>query len=416
MNPNDHIVPKPEGFRLDWLLLGLVIALIGMGTVVVFSSSAMTLTVSPETKQLVRLPYEYFLSRHLIRVVVGISLLIFFMTLDYHKLRYHIKSVYVAGLVLLVIALFSAKVNGAGGWIMSSHGALQPVELIKLILVIYMADLLERRQRDLQSYFKAFFPSLFITGVTLAVVVKLPDFGGAFIILGIVSIMLWAAGIQFRHLAYTLAVVLPILAVCIYFDAHAKTRITDYIASVFNPGLAHYHIRQAMIAFGYGGWTGVGPGNSVQKLFYLPYPYNDSVFAVVGEELGLLGTLLVVFLFAMVLVRGVHNALRAPDLFGYFLAIGCTMTLTLTAIVHISVITGILPTTGLTLPFISYGGSNLIVSCSAVGVLLSISRYGTQVNVSPGVLVALGRHDKLDQAFYVTKWRTRLVKPVGENA
>ena len=362
MKPNRHSV------AFLWLLVAL---LLGLGMVMVYSVSLAHCRDSHGD------PY-YLLKRQLIWSAVG--LLIFFLAyrLDYHWWRRRPLPLLGLGLISLMLVFIPGVGRSGGGaqrWLGLGNLAFQPSELAKYILIIYLADLLSRRQERLDDFREVFLPALAVIGVFSALVVAQPDLGSAIGIVMVGLLMLFVAGARLGHLLVLGLAALPAVAGLILKVGYRRQRILSFLDPWADSKGAGFQIIQSFIALGSGGWSGVGLGASRQKLFYLPAANTDFIFSILGEELGFLGTVSVLLIFLGVLVCGFVIARSASDLYGRLLALGITFMLSLQAFVNMGVVCGLLPTKGLPLPFVSCGGSNLVVSLLAVGILSNIASH-----------------------------------------
>lgn len=355
-----------------WLALP-VIVLVVLGIVMIYSASAFVAVREHK-------PQYYFLVRQLVWTVIGGAALAVAYRVDYRA--YRRWALPAAGLVLLLLAAvlvppFGHLKNGVRRWIGLGPVDFQPSEIAKLGLMIFLAAVLAaKREPFLRLGWKAILPELAIIGAALGLIMLEPDLGTTITLAASLGALLFVGGLRLRNLLIGGGIGALAVGVSLYFNDYQRARIQTF----FDPwGAARgkgYQTVQAFLALGRGGVAGTGPAASRQKLFFLPAPHTDYILAVIGEELGFLGLVLVVALFAAILWRGMRIALRAPDLFGTYLAFGLTFCLFLQAVINIMVVAGLLPTKGLTLPFLSYGGTSLVASLLAVGVLLNISRHG----------------------------------------
>ncbi len=355
-----------------WLTLP-VLVLVVLGIVMIYSASAFVAVREHK-------PQYYFLVRQLAWAVVGGGALAVVYRVDYRA--YRRWALPAAGLVLLLLVAvlvppFGHFKAGVRRWIGLGPLDFQPSEFAKLGLMVFLAAVLSiKRDVFLKRGWRAILPELAIVGAALGLIRLEPDLGTT-ITLGVsVGALLFVGGLRLKNLLVCGGVGAAAVAVSLYHNAYQL----DRIRTLFDPWSAArgkgYQTVQAFLALGRGGVAGTGPAASRQKLFFLPAPHTDFILAVIGEELGFLGLFLVVALFGLILWRGMRVALRAPDLFGTYLAFGLTFCLFLQAVINIMVVAGLLPTKGLTLPFLSYGGTSLVASLVAVGVLLNISRHG----------------------------------------
>jgi cell division protein FtsW len=360
-----------------WLALP-VIVLVVLGIVMIYSASAFVAVREHK-------PQYYFLVRQLVWTVIGSAALAAAYRIDYRT--YRRWALPAAGLVLLLLVAvlvppFGHVKSGVRRWIGLGPVDFQPSELAKLGLMIFLAAVLAaKREAFLRAGWRAILPELAIVGAALGLIMLEPDLGTTITLAASLAALLFVGGLRLKSLLVCGAVGVLGVAVSLYFNAYQRDRIMTF----FDPWSAArgkgYQTVQAFLALGRGGVAGTGPAASRQKLFFLPAPHTDFILAVIGEELGFLGLVLVVGLFGAILWRGMRIALRAPDLFGTYLAFGLTFCLFLQAVINIMVVAGLLPTKGLTLPFLSYGGTSLVASLAAVGVLLNISRHGVTPQV-----------------------------------
>jgi cell division protein FtsW len=278
--------------------------------------------------------------------------------------------------VIVLVPPFGQSINGTRRWLRFGAVSFQPAELAKLVLVVYLAAYLARTAEGIREFWRGVVPPALIAGGFAALTLRQPDLGNSLALLCLSFILLFLAGARPLHLGLLAAPALPLLAVAIYVAPYRWRRILAFLDPEADPLGSGFQIIQSYLAIGSGGWQGRGLGESRQKLFYLPEPHTDFIFAVIGEELGLIGALAVIALFVLLIWRGLRVGLHAPDPFGAYLALGITVMLATQTLVNLGVVTGALPTKGLPLPFISFGGSALLTTLLAVGVLLNISQHG----------------------------------------
>jgi cell division protein FtsW len=299
------------------------------------------------------------------------------MRMDYRKLRRPavIYAALGAAALLLIVVLFLRPVNDAHRWIRVGWLSFQPAELAKLCLVLFLAYHLERRGERVNDFLTSVFPALLLMGWFTFLVLIQPDLGTAATLILIGCVMLFLAGVRLRYFAALAVLGLPLLYQAIVAAPYRRERLEAFLNPWSDARGSGYQIIQSLIAVGTGGVTGVGLMEGRQKLFYLPYPYSDFIFAVIGEELGLLGAAAVVGAFLLLLWRGVRAAWSAPDAFGLYLAAGLTLAIVLQAFINVSVVLGLVPTKGIPLPFISAGGSSLVLTLLSIGIVLSVSQH-----------------------------------------
>jgi len=319
----------------------------------------------------------FFLKKHILHFIIGLILAVFTLKMDYRKLKSHTKTLLTISFIILMLVLVPGIGHEAGGakrWIKLGILGFQPSEFAGLFLIIYLADVLERKQGSIKSFLHGFLPPLAITGSVVSLILLQPDLGTSAMLLAVSIIMLFASGANIAHLFPFIGVSLPALYFLIFRVPYRLRRIIGYLDPWGDAQGSGFQIVQSFLALGSGGILGVGLGFSRQKLFYLPQVHTDFIFSIIGEELGLIGTLGIVILFSLFVWQGLKISLKAGDMFGKFLALGITVSIALKAIINIAVSTGAMPTKGLPLPFISYGGTALIFNMIAVALLLNISK------------------------------------------
>jgi cell division protein FtsW len=354
----------------DRLLFGAVVALVLLGALMVFSASAVLAADRYGSSY-------YFLIRQAVWAAIGLAAMVGLMHFDYRRLAHPAVTFSLAGLqlLLLVAVLFADSSNSAHRWLRLGPVSFQPSEFSKLALVIFLAWFLKFRRGEVNDIRHTLAPVALMTGLTMVLIIKQPDLGTALAILLIVAALLYAAGMRVRYFAYGLLAAAPLLYVLVFHVGYRYNRIVAFLDPYSDPLGKGFQILQSFIAVGTGGINGVGLMEGKQKLFYLPEPHTDFIFAVIGEELGLIGTGVVLALFGLILWRGLRAALGAPDEFGRLLALGLTAMVVGQALVNMSVVLGLMPTKGIPLPLISYGGSSLLMSLMAAGILLNISQH-----------------------------------------
>ncbi|MBK7708447.1 MAG: putative lipid II flippase FtsW [Acidobacteria bacterium] len=369
---------------MDWSLFAIAASLALFGAVMVYSASAMISLKETSGNAEGPTQFQYFFKQFTFTVVGLIGMWIV-SRVDY-KL-YRNKSVIAAALIvtalLLISVFFFPAINGAKRWIRLPGMSFQPSEIAKIALPIFFAWFLTEREKTVGELKTTVLPCLAVLGFFGGLVVLEPDLGTAIVLCAIFTTVYFAAGARIVHLASVAAILVTIGVGMLVFAPFRVRRLIAFLdpCSAENAANAGYQVCQSLLAIGSGGVLGEGFAKGQQKLFYLPYPYSDFIFAVVGEELGLVGTLGVVIAFAVLLWRGTRAALMAPDRFGRLLGIGLITGLTVQALFNISVVISMLPAKGIPLPFISYGGSSIIFTLIAVGILLNISQYAGFVSV-----------------------------------
>lgn len=359
-----------RGIRLN--LFTSVIVLISIGIVMIYSSTSIYAWQNYHDS-------FFFLKRHLIFLFIGILLAFGVMCVDYRKLKYVSKPLLIISFILLVLVLIPGigrEVSGAQRWFRFKFISFQPSELANLAVIIYIADFISRKENYMKKFWKGFMPPMFVLSIMALLVIIQPDLGTTVSISIVVFIMLFVSGVSINYLLSLLAVSLPVLYILIFSVPYRRMRILTFLNPWTDPKGSGFQIIQSQLALGSGGIFGIGLGHSKQKLFYLPAAHTDFIFSIIGEEMGLLGTVGIIILFFIFIRQALKIIKNAPDKFGYFLALGLALMICLKAIINIGVSCGLLPTKGLPLPFISYGGSSLMFDMVSVGILLNIARTG----------------------------------------
>jgi cell division protein FtsW len=319
----------------------------------------------------------FFIKRQGFYGLLGLGALFLGRAIDYHHYKrwvYHILTLSLISLILVFVPGIGGKVRGAARWLHLGSFTLQPSEFAKLAIVIFMAYSLARKQEKMKYFAIGFLPHMLVAGLFIALVLKEPDFGTSVTLAAIVFTMLFVGGTRLTHILLALSGCIPLGVTMVLRDPKKFARILSFTDPWKYGQNVGYQLKQALLAIGSGGLWGLGPGQSRAKLFYLPDCHTDFILAIFCEEMGFWGFLLVLILYTIVICRGLRLSLKAPDSFGSFLALGLTLMIGLPALVNMGVVSGILPTKGLSLPFLSYGGSGLLVNLLAVGILLNISR------------------------------------------
>jgi len=361
----------PRRLTPDVWLFGAAVALLSFGVVMVYSASAVVAADRFHD------PY-LFLKKQLFWGLLGACMLLVALRCDYRWLEKAVVPALIVASVLLVLVLvppIGQAINGTRRWIRLGPVSFQPVELAKLALVLYLAAFLAKKRGELGEFRTGTLPPLLIGGAMAGLVLLQPDLGNCMTLIVLTFGLLYLAGSPIKHLAWVAAPALPLIVLAIWMAPYRMRRITAFLDPWGDPRGSGFQIIQSWLALGNGGVLGQGIGASRQKLFYLPESHTDFIFAIVGEELGLLGAITIVTLFAVLIWRGLRVGLRAPDAFGAYLALGITVLLATQTLVNLGVVTGLLPTKGLPLPFISFGGSALLMTMLATGMLLNISQH-----------------------------------------
>ena len=363
-----------SGRRLDLLLLITVLILVSGGIIMVYSAS---FAIAGERFR----DAYHFLKKQAMAAGLGMALMVLGVKLDYHRWQALAIPLLALSAALLGILIFPGlrhEVGGSARWLKFSFLSFQPAELAKLALVIYLARSLAKKEGRMQSLNVGVLPHFIVLGGLFILVLKQPDFGTGVVFATLVFILLFVAGARVLYLGAAVSAAVPALFY-IATRAHYRTgRLLAFLDPWKDPSDSGFQIIQSFLAFGAGKLFGVGLGEGHQKLFYLPEVHTDFIFSVIGEELGLLGVTAVIGLFVFLTWRGFRASFRAADLFGSYLALGVTLLIAVQALLNMGVVMGLLPTKGATLPFVSYGGTSLMINLMAVGILLNISSQGVK--------------------------------------
>ncbi len=363
----------------DRLLLLVTLVLVGLGIVMLYSASAI------RAQERFGDP-TFFLKKQFVYAVLGLLAMAWAAGRNLKTFQRLTPILFLGSLLLLLLVLVphvGIRINGARRWIRFFGLSFQPGELAKLAVILFLASYFARRQDRLDSYLDGFVPPLFLTGLMVGLIILQPNFGTAAILVGVAAVMFFIGGAQVPHLLATGAAAVPIFLVLILQSSHGRSRLLALVDPGRVSAKASYQAIQSTYALGPGGLLGRGLGDSMQKLFFLPEPHTDFIFAIVGEEMGFLGCVLVLLLFGLLLWRGTRAAVRAGDPYATYLAMGITGLVVGQAALNMAVVSGLLPTTGVPLPFVSFGGSSLTIMLFGVGILLSISR-GTGCRLAYG--------------------------------
>ena len=329
---------------------------------------------------------SYMLKSHLIRVVLSLVVLFLFVKIDYRIIQGFSKFIIFGTIALLVIVLFtSSAVKNVNRWILLGPLSFQPSDLAKYALIIYVSALLVRKEGYLGNLYKGYLPILLYVLVICGLVALQPNFSTATIIFGTSVLLMLTSEVKIKHIAFTIVSLFPIAVLFILSKSYIRARLENF-AEYSSTGTAQHQLTQAIIGLGNGGILGVGSGNSVQKEFFLPESYGDFIFSILGEEYGFIGTVFVVAMFAIILIRGYKVVKNVDDPFGKYLAFGITTIIVSYAIVNMSVASGIFPTTGVPIPFISFGGTAMLFNSAAAGILINISSNKSRREMQPSVI------------------------------
>lgn len=379
-------VSLPKRGTPDFQLLILTLLLVGFGLVMVFSaSSSLTLASSKFGNDPL-----FFIKRQVIWIVLGTIVMFIAMNIHYSKFKKWYVPIFIITVILLLVVAFSEKINGAKSWLSIGKLGIQPTELAKISIILYISALITKKGERFRDFRTGYIPVMVIVGIVAGLIMMQPDLGSCLILVATSGLVIYAGGASMKHILGSIA--LLVLGVGLVIGAKAAidslspsdkaTDTQDYrkgrIVAFLDPYQVAegdgYNIIQSLTALGQGGVSGSGFGKSIQKLDYLKYPYTDFIFPVIGEEFGFLGTSIFLMLYLYFIWRGILIALRCKDPFGTLVGIGIMGLIAIQAFVNIGGVTNTIPLTGVTLPFISYGGSSLLVSMLCMGIMLSISR------------------------------------------
>lgn len=368
-----------RGGHPDYPLLLAMVALLGFGLVMVYSASVVTAYTTYGNQY-------YYLTRQAVYAGVGLVAMAILTRLDYHHLRAVSLPGLLVSLVLLTVVLLPGvgrEAYGAQRWVRLVGFELQPSEFAKVAVIVYMAHWLTSKRDQVRDFASGFVPFVVLLTVIVALLLKQPDLGTTSVIVTTAVAIFFVAGAHPLQLTLLVGAAGLALVPVVQMAPYRMARVLAFLDPWERSQESGYHVVQALMAFGAGGLTGVGLGVGRQKFLYLPFPHTDSIFAVIGEELGLAGTLATLFLFLFFAYRGLHIAWYAPDQFGRLLATGATCAVVFQALINMGVLTSSLPFTGITLPFISSGGSSLITKLICCGILLSVSRQARAPDDQP---------------------------------
>ena len=357
--------------EIDYVLLSLVLIFFGLGIVMVFSASL--------NEGLKLGDASYFLKRQIVWTLISYVTCALFIFIDYRMLEKTVK-LQVWGVIVLLLLLFIPPFREAGivhpsrRWYRFLSVGFQPSEFAKIVLVVYLSSVLSRKGERIGDFYRGFLPPFLVTAVFAFLIFLEPDFSTAFVLFFISILMFYIAGIRFFSIIALFMVSIPAMILMVSGKSYRQERIIGFINPWGDPTDKGYQIIQSFKAFAFGGFTGVGLGRSVQKMRYLPIPHTDFIFAIIAEELGYLGVLGVIALYMLLAYRGYRIAYAQVRRFEFLLAFGITSLIVWEAVFNIAVVTGLIPSTGISLPFLSYGGSSLLANSIMMGVLLNLSR------------------------------------------
>jgi cell division protein FtsW len=366
MEDKTPTVASPE---YDHLLMISALLLLGLGLVMVFSASGVLASDKYHDP-------AFFLKKQLIYAVVGVTLMLVVRRIPYQMYNRLVYLILLISLILLILVLIpgiGVRIRSASRWIKFGPLVIQPSEFAKLAIIIFLAYSMARKQEKIRFFSIGFLPHIVVAGIFILLIEKEPDFGTALALAGITFLMLFVGGTRLTHILLVILSASPLVVYVILKNKMRLERVVTFVDPWKYAQESGYQLVHSLYAIGSGGFWGLGIGKSREKLFYLPDSHTDFIFAILAEELGFLGVITVISLFAILIIRGLIISLRAQDTFGAYLAMGLTALIGLQAAINMAVVSGLMPTKGLSLPFLSYGGSSLLVNMIAVGILLNIS-------------------------------------------
>ncbi|MEE2828139.1 MAG: putative lipid II flippase FtsW [Myxococcota bacterium] len=354
---------------VDPLVLTAILALLALGITMVYSAGAIYAADFHGSE-------AFYIRRHIAFALLGLGVMAVTASIPYQSWRpWTYPLLLVVGVLLLLVLIpgVGVTMGGATRWLPAGPIFVQPSELAKLVLVLYLAYSLEKKQSHIGTFSIGILPHLVFSGAILVLILVEPDYGTTMTLAALLFVMMFVAGVRLLHLVGLLVAGLPLAWLALMGAEYRRARITAFLDPWANQSDSGFQLIQSWLAFRSGGLTGVGLGESSQKLFYLPAAHTDFIFSVLGEELGLLGVAGVIGLFALFVFRATRSCSEAPDLFGRLLGMGLTLLIGMQAAINMSVVMGLLPTKGLTLPLVSYGGSSLVLTLAMLGILLNVT-------------------------------------------
>ena len=355
----------------DTYLFGAAMLIVVIGMVMIYSASAIITMQKVGSDN----PY-YFITRQLVWLIAGSALMVTLMHLDSARLRDQrmIYAVVAGALLALVIALFQAPINGTHRWIVLQHFQLQPSEFAKPALILFLASYLARKEERINELISTLLPLAFVVALFAGLILLEPDFGTATTLVLVASGMIFAAGVSWTRVVTFALMIIPAGMLLVLSAAYRRDRLFSFMNPEADPLGKGFQAMQSLIALGTGGLRGLGIGNGRQKLFFLPEPHTDFIFSIIGEELGFIGAFALVALFAFLVWRGFRVTRFSRNRFDFYTALGFTLLIGVQSLINVSVALCLLPTKGLPLPLVSYGGSSLITSLIGIGILLNLSQ------------------------------------------
>jgi len=359
--------------QIDFLLFATILLLVTIGVVMVYSASSYYAAFKYNDP-------EFFLKKQFMWACIGGIFMVAAIKIDYHIIKKFTGIIMVVTIILLIVVFACPATNGSKRWIPLGFANFQPSEIAKYTIVLYMAKSLDLKGEKVKEFLKGIFPYLLVSGFYAGLVLMEPNLSIAAVIMIVTVIILFAVGAKFFHLFAIGSSLVAAVGVATILAPYRMTRLMNFKNPFADSQGAGYQLVQSLLALGSGGITGAGIGQSRQKCLYIPEPHTDFIFAIIGEELGLIGCAFIILLFIIFVWRGIKVAVTAKDMYGTILGIGITSVVTIQAVINIAVVTGSMPVTGVPLPFISYGGSALVFNMFAMGILLNVSRQSINRN------------------------------------
>lgn len=359
--------------QIDFVLFATIMLLVAIGVVMVYSAGSYYSAFKYNDP-------EYYLKKQAMWAFVGGIFMVAAIKTDYHIIKKYTGILMLGTIVLLVAVLFCPPINGSKRWIPLGFANFQPSEIAKYIIVLYMAKSLTQKGERVKEFMKGVLPYLMVSALYAGLILLEPNLSIAAVIMIVTVVVLFAVGARFLHLFLIGSSLVGAVVVLIFTATYRMKRLMNFRDPFADSQGDGYQLVQSLLALGSGGVTGAGIGQSRQKCLYIPEPHTDFIFAIIGEELGLIGCTFIILLFIIFIWRGIKTAVTASDMYGTILAIGITAVVGVQAIINIAVVTGSMPVTGVPLPFISYGGSALVFNMLAVGILLNVSRQSANRN------------------------------------
>ena len=357
--------------NMDFTLLITVLVLLAIGVAMVFSASSISSQLKFQDKY-------HFLKSQGTYAILGIGVMLFMSRFNYKILGKFAPALVVVSIILLILVFVPGigfKANGAWRWIQIGPIPMQPSEVAKFAMILFMAKSISTKKDKIRTFFQGVVPYVMLLGIFCVLIILEPNKSTAMIFVLIAFTLLFAAGARIWHLLVWGLPLIPAAAYIFIKDKYSLLRITSYMDPWADPLKSGYQAIQSLLALGSGGLFGLGLGNSRQKFFYIPEPQNDFIFSIIGEELGFIGTVTIIVLFLLLIWRGIRIAVHAPDSFGCLLATGIVCMIGIQVVLNIAVATVSIPTTGVSLPFISSGGTSLVFVMANMGILLNISKH-----------------------------------------